>query len=72
MRPPNTTQHNLFAFPWSRSYSYSPGLTKREYFALEAQKVIMARGANNPKEVAIVSVNYADALIKELDKEEGT
>lgn len=54
--------------------SYSGGLTKREYFALAAMTGLC--NAHNqdgtwwhdPKTVAVAAVDYADALLAQLDQ----
>ena len=46
------------------------GLTKRETFAMAAMQGFIAAGVNgmpSPDEVALLSENYADALLKALE-----
>ncbi len=43
------------------------GLSKREYFAAKALQGILAHSPGAAQKVAISSVEYADALIVELD-----
>jgi hypothetical protein len=44
------------------------GLTKREYFAGLAMQGLCANGTD-PEDLAKISVEYADALLKELEDE---
>lgn len=47
------------------------GLTKREYFAGLAMQGLCANGTD-PEDLAKISVEYADALLKELEDESKT
>lgn len=64
---------NSAAHPTSVT-SYSGGMTKREYFAGQAMAGLcnahMQDGtwAHDAKDVAIAAVEYADALLAELEK----
>ena len=53
--------------------TYSKGLTKREYFAAMAMQGMMSCGVHNNgydgREIAKDAVEFADALIKELEKD---
>ena len=45
-----------------------PGLTKREYFSVMAMQGFIARDCIiSPDSVAFLAIEYADALIKELN-----
>lgn len=46
------------------------GLTKREYFAAMAMQGLLAESKINEATVAILAVDYADELIKRLNKEQ--
>ena len=70
---------NEAAFSWPETkHTYgSRGLTKREYFAamaLQGYLASYAGGGSSPKSnnVAKMSVEYADALLKELYPENPT
>jgi len=49
---------------WGDTYS---GLTKREYFAAKAMQAFVQH-TKNGKDAAKVAVEYADALLAELEK----
>ena len=44
------------------------GLTKREYFAAMAMQGILSQHDSRPSYTATLAVEYADALINELNK----
>ena len=44
------------------------GLTKREHFAGLAMQALAPYSSIQPPEVAVMAVDYADALLAELDK----
>lgn len=51
-----------------------PGLTKREYIAIQAMQGLLAnpqRSHLDAAELSAVAVSYADALITALQEEEG-
>lgn len=52
---------------------HQPGLTKREYFAAMAMQGIIANNHHGPdeyvKQAAREAVQYADALIEQLNKQ---
>lgn len=65
------TQPNDPAFPVSPSdYSAKHGLTKREYFAAMAMSAIATDPALSKKGIIEASVEFADALISELNSTE--
>lgn len=54
------------AYEWHKAQS---GLTKREMFAMAAMQGILARTGSTDRSVnARLAVEYADALLKELEK----
>jgi hypothetical protein len=61
------------AFPLVTESQYNPGLSKREYFAglaMQALCKIAEKFGDDPDVIAELSVDYADALLKELNKSE--
>lgn len=71
------TNGNDSAYPiekWNTNYKMlSGGLTKREYFAAKAMSVFLSHSSyysGNNNQLARVSVELADALISELNKEQ--
>ena len=51
---------------------FHPGLTKREYFAIRVmQSLIMRDSIQTTESISKKAIAFADALIKELSKEEG-
>ena len=57
------------AFPFATGHNFNTGLTKREYFAaLAMQSLCRIAEKYDPDIIAELSIDYADALIKELDK----
>jgi hypothetical protein len=61
------------AFPLVTGSQYNPGLTKREYFAglaMQSLCKIAEKFGDDPDIIAELSVDYADALLKELNKSE--
>lgn len=66
------------AFPGKSDPEYWEGLTKREYFAAKALQGYIACGACNPnnghaimpEDVAKLSVEMADHLIKQLNEKQ--
>ena len=68
------TRPNDFAFPHaikspSGDMLLNAGLTKREYFAAIAMHGIVANPSSSIDSVSRLAVEYADALIRELNKE---
>lgn len=62
-------ENNLKGYP----EQYIPGLTKREWMAAMAMKGLLGcdmvgNAGNDGKQIALMSINYADALIAELSK----
>ena len=58
-----------FARP-SSSTSHQDGLTKREYFAAMAMQGFLSEGeVSEIKTIAVLSVQMADALIEQLNKQ---
>lgn len=54
-----------------KSLGLLTGLTKREYFAGLAMQGLIGKGAeiiHNPADVANYAVDFADELLKQLDK----
>ncbi len=70
--PASPTKHNSENF--ENSNHYTTGLTKREMFAVAAMQGYLSAQSDTTismpgeSEVAKESVSYADALLKELDK----
>ncbi len=63
---PNT---NTEVYPIPCPTDYGKGLTKREMFAMAAMQGILARAGSPDRSVnARLAVEYADALLKELEK----
>lgn len=75
-----------FAFPWDELnsceglYAQHPGLTKREYIAIEMMKawitaqpvlggVTLSGSREDANALAQVAINYADAVISNIEKE---
>lgn len=66
MTQPN---ESAFARP-SSSTSHQDGLTKREYFASMAMQGFLSEGeVSEIKTIAVLSVQMADALIEQLNKQ---
>lgn len=63
--PPATTQPTADPKPIKQQI---PGLTKREYFAAMAMQGIVTRQSYDPDDMASFAVDYADALIAQLQK----
>lgn len=69
----NNTIPDYPAFPTTDDYAHS-GITKREYFAISAMQGILASGeyyTSVRKIIASEAVHLADALIDELNKQDG-
>ena len=54
----------------SSDFTYGEGLTKREHFAGLAMQALLARyGNENADDCASYAVEYANALLKELEQD---
>jgi hypothetical protein len=61
------------AFPWTGLSGSEPGLTKREYFAVMAMQAVIPQHItkghlDDGRRTAEVAVQYADALLEELER----
>ena len=61
-------QSGAFAMYSSKDVMCQDGLSKREYFAGLALQSVIANGGYSELEIPICAVNFADALLLQLEK----